>query len=86
MASVTLNIPNGDIPDVFAAYTEAWMVEAVRLFYGGSQAAYEADTMAARGAALLKASIVVTTRNYRTQQNLQSAMRDAAQGTEPAVT
>jgi hypothetical protein len=82
MASVTVTIPNADVADVFAAYTQAYRDDAIRLFYANDAVAYNNDTAANRGAALLKASIVVTTRNYRTNQ----AVLAVQPGTEPSIT
>lgn len=82
MASLTITIPTADVADTFAAFTQAWRDDAIRIFYGGDAVAYNTDTAANRGAALLKASIVVTVRDYRRNQNVLAV----APGTEPGIT
>jgi hypothetical protein len=77
-----ITIPNADVPDVVAAIEQIWMADAVRLFFGGDSAAYDAATLAVRGQALVKAWLIVTTKNYRTELNKQAAV---VPGVEPGV-
>jgi hypothetical protein len=81
MASLTVNVPNADVPDALAAIERIWANDAVRLFFGGDATAYAASTPTVRAKACVGAWITVMTKNYRTEIN-QGA---APIGTEPAI-
>lgn len=82
MAQVTLNVPNADVPDIFAALNSAVGADAVRIFASGSQATFDAATQLQRAQWLIAALIAVTTRNYRTAQ----LAANVAKGAEPGIT
>lgn len=82
MATLSLTIPNADVPDAMAAIEQVWKNDAVRLFFGNDQTAYGAATVTARAKALVAAWLVVSTKNYRTQRAQQAVQV----GTEPVIT
>jgi len=65
MATVSITVPNGDVPDVFAAHEAVYRDAAVRIFFANNDESYLAATQLAKAEALLKAGIIILTARYR---------------------